>query len=43
MSIELGKNLEGRKIAVFGATSKIGSEFAIEAMRRGAEMDDTSL
>lgn len=38
MGIELGKNLEGRKIAVFGATSKIGSEFAIESMRRGAEI-----
>lgn len=38
MSIELGKNLEGRRIVVFGATSKIGSEFAIEAMRRGAEV-----
>ena len=38
MSVELGRNLEDRQIAVFGGTSKIGSKFAIEAARRGAEI-----
>lgn len=38
MSVELDRNLEGRRIVVFGATSKIGSEFAIESLRRGAEI-----
>ena len=33
---KLGKNLKGKTIAVFGASSNIGSKFVQDAAKRGA-------